>query len=283
MGIVFAICSLAFAGINDIVFKKYGQKKRPTGIFFILIGIIWASFFLALGAFRGTLTVSTETIITGVAAGFFSAVSNIILVEVMKKTGASVAATIYRLNLVFVALLAFFYLHEKINIFKIAGLIAAGAAIALFAIPDKSQKGSSPVFIPVLVLAAAAFLRACFGIVCKVASNYAVSNEVFLAVCGMCWFAAGAVYYLLLETDVRVEYSVFPYAGLSGLLICGIVFFLKLAVNAADASIAVTVSQFSFLVTAPVAFMFMKERLTVWKALGINASVLCIVLFAFAG
>ncbi|MEK6795220.1 MAG: DMT family transporter [Spirochaetota bacterium] len=279
MGIVFAVLSLGFAGVNDVVFKKYGAKERPIGLLFAFIGIILFSFFLILGALRHTLSFSAPVLLIGSAAGIVSVLANIALVEGMKRTGASIGATIYRLNLIFVAVIAFLFLHESFTLLKGAALICALAAIILFSFSgERSSKGIAYKFI--LLLVAASVLRALMGISYKVASNYAVSNEAFLALSGLWWGIIGITYYLLRERRLAVSRSVFRYAGISGALICGIVFFLKCAVNAADASIAVTISQFSFLITAPLVVIFLKERLCLRKACGMALAVVCIIFFS---
>lgn len=280
MGIVFAVISLAFAGVNDVVFKKYGEKRRPIGLLFALVGIIWFSFFLTAGAIRHTLAFTLPVFVIGSAAGIVSVLANIALVEGMKRTGASTGATIYRLNLVFVAVFAFIFLRESFTVMKGLALITALAAIMLFSFSREKTDNAAGKFI--LLLIAASVLRALMGISYKVASNYGVPNEAFLAVSGIWWTMIGFAYYLLRERTLSVDASIVRYAGISGTLICGIVFFLKCAVNAADASVAVTVSQFSFLVTAPLVVIFLKERLCFRKAGGMALAVVCIIFFSLS-
>ncbi|MBI4978698.1 MAG: DMT family transporter [Spirochaetes bacterium] len=280
MGIVYAIASLSFAGVNDMVFKKYGQKRRPVGLFFCFIGVIWFLFFFLLGAARHSLQMTLPTLVIGSIAGIFSIAANIALVEGMKKTGAAIGATIYRLNLVFVAVMAFMFLRESITTMKIIALVFSLAAISLFSVPEKGAGNKKIAYQFIILLVAASILRACMGISYKIASNYAVSNELFLAVGGIWWAAAGILYYTLRERAMSCDRSIIRYSLISGVLICGIVFFLKLAVNTADASVAVTISQFSFLITAPLVVLFLKEHFSVMKAAGMAAAVICIILFS---
>jgi len=283
MGIIFAILSLSFAGVNDLVFKKYGQERRPVGLFLACVGVIWTVFFLFLGVARQTLHLDSATLVIGSIAGLFSALANILLIEAMKRTGASVASTIYRLNLVFVGLLAFLFLHEAMTFWKIAGLATAVLAVVFFSLPSKEHDSRHKLagkFI--LVLLVASFMRACMGISYKVASSLGASDELFLAINGVWWSLAGLAYYAIREKDAPMTVTVARYALLSGLLICGIVLFLKLAVNHADASVAVTISQFSFLVTAPLSVVLMKERFTVHKTTGLTLAAVCITFFYLA-
>lgn len=280
MGMIYAICSLGFAGVNDCVFKKYGQKVRPVGLLLALVGLVWTAFFMTIGALRGTLIFGFPVILIGTLAGLFSAMANILLVEGMKKTGASVAASIYRLNLVFVAILAFVLLKEPMGMLKVIGLLVAVVAVLLFSRWDESSGGTAMKFMLLLLLAS--FLRACMGISYKIASSCGSSDEVFLAVNGICWIVAGCVYSFIRERGMVVSQSVYKYGLISGILVCGIVLSLKQAVNRMDASIAVSVSQFSFMVTAPLAVCFMNEKLSIGKYFGIGLAALCIILFSFS-
>ena len=39
--ILFATLSMFFAGLNDVVFKRYSTKDRSRGMYVLGIGIIW--------------------------------------------------------------------------------------------------------------------------------------------------------------------------------------------------------------------------------------------------
>lgn len=41
-GIYYALLSMIFAGINDVVFKKYSSKERSRGMYVLGIGVTWA-------------------------------------------------------------------------------------------------------------------------------------------------------------------------------------------------------------------------------------------------
>ena len=280
MGIVYALASLGFAGVNDLVFKKFGNKPRSVGLFLVGVGIVWTSFFLGLAVVRHTCEVTRSTLLIGSIAGVLSALANILLIEGMKRSSAAIAATIYRLNLVFVVLLAVLFLGESMSWPRAAGTALAIAAVMLFSLPSEKTKSTNIAakFIALLVLAS--FLRACVGISFKVAGTWAVSDEMFLSVTGVWWSIAGIIYFLLREREMRCTRAVVRYAAISGALICGIVFFLKLAVNIADASVAVTISQFSFLVTAPLSAIVLRERFAARKLAGIALAVVCIALFS---
>jgi drug/metabolite transporter (DMT)-like permease len=282
MGIVYAVCSLCFAGINDVVFRKYGQKPRPVGLLLACIGIIWTLFFLALGSFKHSFELDLGTFLIGSISGIFSALANILLIEGMKRTNASLASTIYRLNLVLVALLAFIFLKETMGVLKLLGLFAAIVAVVVFSTSENKESSQRIAVKFILILLLASFLRACMGISYKIANTVGSNDEMFLALNGFWWVIFGCGYTLWRERGIRLNRSTVKYALYSGVLVCGIVLFLKLAVNRMDASVAISISQFSFLVTAPLAGYFMNERITRNKTIGMSLAALCIILFFMA-
>jgi len=274
----YALFSLCFAGVNDLVFKGYGRKPRPVGLLLASIGAVWTLLFMAMAACDGARGFDSATLLSGTLAGILSASANILLIEGMKRSSASAGATIYRLNLVFAAILAYALLGESMGLLKLAGLAAATAAVAAFAWGSGDAGGRLATKM-LLVLLAASFLRACMGISYKFAKIWGADDALFLAVNGVWWTFAGLAYAASFEKGGRACPSILGYGLVCGTLLSGVVLFLKLAVNAMDASVAVSVSQFSFLVTAPLSTVFLGERLTLLKGLGLALAALCLALF----
>jgi len=278
--IVFSLCSLFFAGINDLIFKRYGRKPRSVGALVALIGMVWTIFFLGMGFVKGGLSFTPLTWLVGGGAGAASAIANILLIEAMKKTGAGLAATVYRLNLVFVVVLAFLFLHESFNGWKLAGLGVAVAAIVLMFKSHHEAPGQFPAVKYLFLLVLASFLRAGMGIGYKIASLCHIQDESFLVLNGLAWMIFGSVYMGKKDLVGVVHTGIIAYAVLSGLMVCGIVLFMKLAVNYGDASVAITISQFSFLITFPMSVILFHEHCSLKKIVAVLLAVVCIILLA---
>jgi drug/metabolite transporter (DMT)-like permease len=279
--IIYALGSLIFAGFNDLVFKAYGERRGPVGLLIATVGAIWTLFFLIVALVKQTLELDLWTLFIGSAAGLVSVAANILFIEAMKRTGAGVGSTVYRLNLVFVAIMGLLLLNETFSALKMIGLALGVLSVCLF-YAGSGQNGSAAArtFLAVLVLAS--FLRACMGVLYKVASLHHTGNEVFLLMNGICWLLAGVAYYLVKERGSSMTMRHIPFSLLSGLLVCGIVLFMMLAVQRGEASVVVCVSQFSFLVTFPCAMLFLHERIDFRRACGLSLAVLCILCFSFA-
>ncbi len=97
--IVFALVSLLFAGINDVVFKRYARKERSRGMFVVGIGIVWGILQLLALKMQGQhLDAGMPTLGFGVAAGVMVTLSNLLLLESLAHLDVSLGSTIYRLN-----------------------------------------------------------------------------------------------------------------------------------------------------------------------------------------
>jgi drug/metabolite transporter (DMT)-like permease len=279
MAILYALLSLVFAGFNDLVFKRYGDKPRSIGCFMMGIGVVWVGVFAALGMVGHPMVVDRRTLCYGVLSGLLSATANVIFIAAIRRVGVGIGATIYRLNLVFVALIAVVFLHEPLTIPKLAGVLLAVLTVLLMA--GNGAAGPRRVWLGrfIVWLLFASFLRACMGIVYKLAASAGVPAMPFLMLNGVGWLALGGIYWFLRERREPLEGKTMAYALLSGLFITGIVFFLRRATDCGEASVVVTVSQLSFLVTYPLAVLFFHEKPSWRRGLGILAAIGCVIAF----
>ncbi len=283
MSMVFALFSLLCAGFNDLLFRWFGGSARApartVGSFVALVGAVWCAVFLGLGLARGAPLPGGAALAVGSFAGLMSVTSNLALIEAMKRTGAGLGAVVYRLNLVWVAVLAWLLLDERFTAAKLAGLGLAVAAFLLMARAPGGRPAERPGWGWLVLLGAAGFLRAWMGIAYRVASLRGIPDASFLVVNGAWWLVGGLVYGALAERRLALDRRTLGFALVSGALVSGIVLFTKLAVNRGDTSGVLAVAQMSFLVTAPLSARFLGERLTPARLLALAlaaASIGCL-------
>ena len=129
---IFALLSLFFAGINDIVYKKYSTKDRSRGMYVFGIGIIWSILQVFTYILKDVpFSYNSITLIYGLAAGLFLTLSNILLLYSLTHIDISLGSTIYRLNTIGVVILSFFVLHEDFGPIKFIG-VTCGIIAVLF-------------------------------------------------------------------------------------------------------------------------------------------------------
>jgi uncharacterized membrane protein len=267
---------MVFAGLNDVVFKKQATSGLGRGQYLGIVGLIWMMVFTALALSAGGTTLTRTTLFWGLTAGSFSISANYLLVWSLRHLEASIGATIFRLNLVLVALIAIVWLDERLTGSKIIGLSLAGMAILFF---SRSPSGGSAPSLQTkafLLAICASILRAGMGISYKLAAidfhalpveDRIIQNYGFLAIQGLIWFTAGLFVSVRFEGTIGVQGRNVGYGILSGGLICGIVLLMAKALATGDASVAIPITQMSFLVTSMISWPLYRERFSCHKAL----------------
>jgi drug/metabolite transporter (DMT)-like permease len=275
VAIFFAILSLSFAGLNDFVFKQYIHRDgQLLGTFVLVVGMVWTGVFAAATlAFSGGFTSIGWPIALG--AGLASLAANLLFITSFRMVPAGTGATVYRLNLVLAAILGIVLLHEPLNVWKFAGIILGGAAVVLMS--NSKGRNDQLARSGILALAAACGLRAVMGILYKVSSLESVPQFEMLTIGGACWIGGGLAFCLLRRQRVLPSRRTTGFALLSGLLVCGIVYFMLEATRLGQASIVLPVSQLSFIVTMILGVAFHKEELGARKLLALAVAVACIV------
>jgi drug/metabolite transporter (DMT)-like permease len=139
-GVTFALLSLLFAGFLDVMYKRYSRVARSRGMFLMGMGITFCTLqLLSAWVFGDALSISTATLVYGLAAGALVTASNILLIESFTHLDVSLGSTIYRLNTVGVVLLSWIFLAESLPMLKLTG-IAFGVIAALLLYQHHSQQ-----------------------------------------------------------------------------------------------------------------------------------------------
>ncbi len=216
------------------------------------------------------------TLTWGLISGVLSVAANILLVEAMTLQDAGVCSTIYRLNLVVVALGAFLWLGEFLTFWKVGGILLAVVAVFLFLRSD-GEKLHIILRKGIILAVLAALFRAGMGLSYKQAFLEQADRSGLITLNGLLWIVGGIAYALFREKGVLFgNRKSWGYGVLSGLLVCGIVFFMALALQYGEAGVVLPIAQMSFLGTFVLGVFFLKESLSRRKLLGIGMGILCI-------
>lgn len=282
MAISFALACCLCAAVNDFVFRLYARKSRSRGAYVLVIGIVWMLVFAFFADFSSVP--EPGTLFWGIVSGVFSVVANILLIEGMSHNEVGVCATIFRLNLVVVALGAFWLLGEDVTVLKIMGVSFASVAVLMFFPSWRRDHTNDKAKLGFYLVGIAALLRAGMGLSYKYAFLQQVDRNALLFINGALWVIGGLVYLALKERHLLVGTGrkSWTYGTLSGLLICGIVLFMALALQDGDAAVVLPMSQMSFLGTWALGILLLGEKLSVKKLLGLAAGILCIICMGFS-
>jgi uncharacterized membrane protein len=279
--IMFALLSLVFAGVNDVVFKKYSSKERSKGMYVFGIGIIW-TFLQAVAINIQDISFSYDlvSIRYGLAAGLLLTVSNILLLESLTHIDVSLGSTIYRLNTVGVVILSFFVLHEPLGVFKIIGIICGLIAVLLLFKMEKNTLQHLNFTSFFLIAIAASLIRATYGVITKMGLSSNAKPDMMLLLISMSWIVGGALYAKLRETRFKITRKKATYSIVSGILVFLIVNFLMLALEYGQASIVIPIANMSFIFALLISISLKMELLTLRKCCAVSFAVISIILLA---
>ena len=280
-GIIFALLSLIFAGVNDVVFKKYSRKERSRGMYVFGIGIIWTVLqIVSLNIQNISFSYDFVSISYGLIAGLMLTVSNILLLESLTHIDVSLGSTIYRLNTVGVVILSFFVLHEPLGIFKILGIICGLIAVLILFNKGKNTFQNINFTSFFLIAVAASLIRATYGIVAKMGITSNAEPNIMLLLIALSWIIGGAFYAKLRENRFRITRKKILYSIISGILVFLIVNFLMLALEHGQASIVIPIANMSFVFALLISITLKMELLTLRKCCAVGFAVTSIILLA---
>lgn len=279
--IVFAVLSLLFAGVNDVVFKRYSTKDRSRGVYVLGIGVVWTLLQIITFFSQGhSFSFDPTTLYYGFGAGLALALSNILLIESLTHIDASLGSTIYRLNTIGVVLLAWLFLHESVGMFKAIGISAGITAVLLLARRPQVSHAAGTFRFFVGAAIAASLLRSIYGVLTRSAVVHHAGTDAMLLVISSCWIVGGGSYALVREKRFRITGKKAAYSAISGVLVFLIVNCLMLAVTLGEASTVISIANMSFVMALALSASLGMETLSRRKVYAVLCACLSIFLLS---
>jgi len=281
--IFFALLSLIFGGLNEVVFKRYSARERSRGMMICGVGIVWSLLLSLDVAIRGdSVFFNTPTWIYGLVAGVSVAIANILLLESLRHMEVSLGSTIYRLNTVAVVILSIVFLNEILSGFKLAGILCGIVAVLLLYHHQNSTGSYTALKSGLILVIIGALLRAIYGVVTKAGLSAGADTNGLILIAAICWIVSGLLYAVLIEHRYSITRSKIKYSLVSGLIIYGIVKTLVIALSMGEASVVITIANMSFLVALFVALVMKMEVLSLKKVSAMVFAVSAILLLTQA-
>lgn len=280
-GVYFALLSMIFAGLNDVVFKKYSAKERSKGMYVLGIGVTWTILqLLFMQAENVPFVAEINTIKYGLLAGVLLTASNIFLIESLTHINVSLGSTVYRLNTIGVVILSFLVLGESVGANKIFGIILGIIAVLLMYGGGKTSNifGKSTVFLWLVICAS--LFRALYGIVSKAGLSAKADPQSILLLVALCWVFGGAFYARFVEKRFVVTKKKIVYSLLSGFMVFCIVNFLMIGLNNEQASVVIPIANMSFIVALFVSLALKIEKIDAQKTVAACLALFSILLLS---
>ncbi|MBW1790340.1 MAG: DMT family transporter [Deltaproteobacteria bacterium] len=267
--IYFAILSMLLVGVADFVYGKAARKGIPyatltcsQAIFVTLTNGVWA---YTAGVYAWSLP-----FLISVAAAVLFFIAFWAFMRSVTLGEASISTPIYRINFVATSLMAILFLNEAMTPRKGVGFLLAGIAIFLlsdFRIYHRSSRRIrwNSIFWAIVAM----FSMGSMNFLWKIAAIWGLPLPMLFHTQAVFFTVITFTFSYVTQGGPRFSRDGWIYGiSVGGLLIVGMSFFY-LALGRAEVTVVTPISQLSFVVSVIMATVWMRERLTARKTIGL--------------
>ncbi len=281
--ILFALVSMVLVGVADFVYKRAALAGAAPSSFMLVQSWFFGATAFVFGIVTGTLRFHLALLLGPLAALVIFTGARLFF-QSLGDGEATVNTPIFRLSFVITVALAILFLGEQFTLRKLAGFVLAAAAVLLLtAFPLASVlcgRLRPQARRPVLLALAAMACMGLLNFIYKLAVLLGATPPAFIF-SQFCGFTLIALFHALWwERGLRLDRAVWAHAPAAGVLLSAGFIFLLLALQRGEASVAVPISQMSFVVTTLLAAIAYGEAFTAKKSAGLAAAALTILIFS---
>jgi len=280
--IIVSVLAMLCKSVIDFVSKLSASHSKGGNVNkFYLLETMTIVLLLVILRALGLTTVQfdSKSIFYGILIGLLSFISYFLFLLSLKDENGSVNITIYRLNFIVSGVMAIVLFHEAITVGKVLGVTFCAAAIILFInMKGVSVKKNIALVYSVLGCVSAGVMN----IFNKIALNAGVGSNTLLFYRYVTVLVVTVIYYRLRNIDMKIDIRNSRPLIISS-SICGGLMLLSLnllyyALKVGDVSVVTPIVQSCFVFTSILCFIFLKEKLSVKKVIGVFLAVASIVI-----
>lgn len=277
-GVWLALGAMIFYGLADWVYKYAAARGVQAHHFLPLQAFFFAPGIYLYGLATGTL-VFGAAFAWGMCAGVLVFIALYNFARSLASGAVSLVAPVFRLSFCITAALAVWLLDEPLSGWKVAGLVAAPAAVWLLlgGGPGPAPRATATSVLRVLVATVAMGM---VSFVYKLGTLAGGSPATVLAGQASVFLPLATLFALLRDRGFRPLPGGWRYGATTAvLLLFGLVMLLA-GLARGEASVLVPVAQLSFVVTAGLGIVVMREPMTLRKSLGLAFAVAALACLA---
>jgi drug/metabolite transporter (DMT)-like permease len=279
---LFAVLGMLANAGKDTIFKiAAGEEAVQPGsgrltLFYAMKAAMIAVLAFAILLVQRAPLVHTVSLWYSIPIGALTFTTYTLALKSLVTGDASVNVTTYRLNFVLSSVIAVLALGETLTTRKVLGMLLCLAAIAVFFLGNRrgeSQRARNT-GLPFALLAC--LCMAGLNTLNKLALNAGASIVHLVMYRYILVFAIGGAFLAVRgQSAIPSRRLVVTSASCAVLMLAGTILVLS-ALSMSDITLVIPISQLSFLFTALLSFLFLKEKMNLMKAAGIVMAVLSI-------
>jgi len=269
-----AFLAMLLIGTADAINKRARQLAVPIGSYLIIQTIFYSLTILLMAWWSSGIRWQQADLFYGLIGAIFGFAGFTLMLHSLTHGNASVNYAIFRSSFVFSTAAAILLLHERLYLAKIVGIALACSAIFLFFSRPQSRAEKDKSLIIALI---AMLVAAGFQLTLKLSTRAFSSPLSFILLMNL-FFAFFAIVYNVLFGNFRFPRATFLFAPINGILMAVATFFYVTALQKGELSSAVPIIQLSFIITAILSAVFLKEKIDTLKTIGIVCAATAIII-----
>ena len=290
LSVTLAVIALLIGAIADLLYRIAQQRgiEAPNFIFWqstVFTAIIWSVAIVSWVAFGDDGPVGPIRGVAwlyGLPAGVLGYLGLTLFVASLRTGDASVNAPIFRLNFVVTALGAIVILGESADPLKFGGIVLAILAVLVLLNVTQITTIRSDIRSILYALAASGFFGIA-GLVAKAGLDTGEIGAVPIVLTQTVGFQQAAIITLLRSRNFGITRTVVNFApGIAVLQVTWAVLLFE-SLRIGDASISYPIVQMSFVITAILAVVFLREEMNWSKGGGLALAIIAVAVLGLAG
>jgi drug/metabolite transporter (DMT)-like permease len=281
LAITLAFIALLVGGVADFLYRIAQDKGISSGVFLFWQSIIFSAILWIYALITGEVAkLDLFTHMVGLPAGAMGFAALTLFIISVKTGDISVNAPIFRLNFVITSAGAMILLGEPVLPLRVLGVVLALLSVFFFAELTSLKVIKNPSRSLVLV-STASIIFGFVGILIK----YGLENDIDpipLLLSQTIAFQIAATINVIVQKSWRPNRATILYSPLVAILQLIWASLTLFALNIADASVIYPIIQLSFIVTAILGFILLKEKLNRSKSIGIIFAITTVGVLSIA-
>jgi uncharacterized membrane protein len=280
---LFAVIGMLANAGKDTVFKVVAGEEavRPGAgrvtLFYALKGAMIVVLALSILLVTGRSLYNSVSLLYSLPLGVCTFITYMLALRSLVQGDASVNVTTYRLNFIPTSVIAVLFLGETLSVRKLLGSVLCLAAIAVFFVGTRTrgEKHVKNTGLPYALLTL--LFMAVLNTLNKLALNAGASimHLVMYRYVIVCLLGGGTL--LVRRQSAAPSGRLALASAVCAVLMVVSLSFMLRAMAGSDLTLIMPIAQLSFLFTALLSFLFLKEKMNLLKAVGIAAAVASIL------
>lgn len=277
-GVGLALGAMVFYGLADWVYKRAAERGVQAHHFLPLQAFFFAPGIFLYGLATGTLVFDTA-FAWGTSAGVLVFVALYNFARSLASGAVSIVAPVFRLSFCITAALAVWLLDEPLTLWKLAGLAAALVAVWLL-LGDGAAPAGRTTTGSVARVVVATVAMGLVSFVYKLGALAGGSPATVLAGQASVFLPLATLFAIARDRGFRPLPGGWRYGATTAVLLLFGLVMLIAGLADGEASVLIPVAQLSFVVTAALGVIILRERMTPRKGVGLAFAVAALACLA---